>query len=264
MGTGKRLRLVAEDLVRHCEDRLGAMDGKGMVVCMSRRICVDLYNCLVEDVEFAIRQNVSQAVAAEQVVDIFSAAGLDKPDTSVLSDDFLKGVRGMKQKNLAVEALGRLIVDSIQTRLRTNVVESRRFSEMLVDTINRYQNRAIEAAEVIEVLIDLAQEMRDAQHRGEALGLSEEEVAFYDALATNDSAVAILGDDTLRAIARELVESVGRNATIDWTVREASRAKLRVIVRRTLKRFGYPPDKQEKATQTVLEQAERLCQEWVG
>ncbi len=217
-----------------------------------------------EDVEFAIRQIVSQAVAAEQVVDIFSAAGLDKPDISVLSDDFLEEVRGMKQKNLAVEALRRLIEDGIETRLRTNVVESRRFSEILVDTINRYQNRAIEAAEVIEALIDLAQEMRDAQHRGEALGLSEEEVAFYDALETNDSAVAILGDDTLRAIARELVEAVRGNATIDWTVREASRAKLRVIVRRTLKRFGYPPDKQEKATQTVLEQAERLCQEWVG
>ncbi|MEN6640959.1 MAG: type I restriction endonuclease subunit R [Armatimonadia bacterium] len=217
-----------------------------------------------EDVELAVRQIVSQAVSADQVVDIFSIAGLDKPDISVLSEEFLEEVRGIKQKNLAVEALRRLIEDTIKTRGRTNVVESRKFSEILVDTIKRYQNRTIEAAAVIEALIQLAKDMRDAQKRGESLGLSEEEVAFYDALETNDSAVAVLGDDTLRAIARELVEAVRKNASIDWTVRESTRAKLRVIVRRTLKRFGYPPDKQEKATQTVLEQAEQLCREWAG
>ncbi|MGH2583794.1 MAG: DUF3387 domain-containing protein, partial [Dehalococcoidia bacterium] len=160
------------------------------------------------------------------------------------------------------ELLEKLLADEIRTRGRRNVVQARSFSDMLDRAIRRYQNRAVEAAQVIEELIDLAKQMREAEARGEELGLSEEEVAFYDALETNDSAVAVLGDDTLREIARELVAAVRANVTIDWTVRENVRAKLRVLVKRILRKHGYPPDKQEQAAQTVLEQAEVLSQEW--
>ena len=164
----------------------------------------------------------------------------------------------MPQRNLAVELLRKLLSGEIQTRRRKNVVQARSFAEMLEQTIRRYQNRAIEAAQVIEELIGLAKEMRHANARGETLGLTEDELAFYDALETSDSAVKVLGDDTLRAIARELVATVRANVTIDWTVRENVRAQLRVLVKRILRKHGYPPDKQEKATQTVLEQAEVL------
>ena len=175
---------------------------------------------------------------------------------SVLSDEFLAEVKGMPQRNLAVELLQKLLKGELATRRRKNVVQARSFAEMLEQTLRRYQNRAIEAAQVIEELIGLAQEMREANARGEQLGLAEDELAFYDALGTNDSAVQVLGDQTLCRIARELVETVRNNVTIDWTLRENVRAKLRVLVKRTLKRHGYPPDKQEQATRTVLEQAE--------
>jgi len=145
-----------------------------------------------------------------------------------------------------------------------NLVQARSFSEMLEQTIRKYQNRTIEAAQVITELIELAKEMREAHRRGERLNLSEEELAFYDALETNDSAVKVLGDETLRTIARELVETVKRNITIDWTVRESVRAKLRTLVKRILRKYGYPPDRQERATRTVLEQAELLCRDWAG
>jgi type I restriction enzyme R subunit len=168
----------------------------------------------------------------------------------------------MPQRNLAVELLQKLLKGEIGTRRRKNVVQARSFAEMLEQTIRRYQNRAIEAAQVIEELISLAKDMREANARGEALGLSEDELAFYDALETNDSAVKMLGDETLRGIARELVETVRNNVTIDWTLRENVRAQLRVLVKRILRKHGYPPDKQEKATQTVLEQAEVLSAEW--
>lgn len=170
----------------------------------------------------------------------------------------------MPQRNLAVELLQKLLKGELATRRRKNVVQARSFAEMLEQTLRRYQNRAVEAAQVIEELIQLAKEMREAQVRGEALGLSEDELAFYDALETNDSAVQVLGDDTLRGIARELVETVRNNVTIDWTMREDVRAKMRVMVKRILRNHGYPPDKQEKATQTVLEQAALLSNEWVG
>jgi len=170
----------------------------------------------------------------------------------------------MPQRNLAVELLQKLLKGEIGTRRRKNVVQARSFAEMLEQTIRRYQNRAIEAAQVIEELIGLAKQMREANARGEALGLSEDELAFYDALETNDSAVKVLGDETLRAIARELVETVRNNVTIDWTLRENVRAQLRVLVKRILRKHGYPPDKQEKATQTVLEQAEVLSAEWAA
>jgi len=217
-----------------------------------------------DELDYAIRQIVSRAVASDEVIDIFAAAGLKKPDLSILSDEFLAEVRGLPQRNLAVETLRKLLEGEIKTRGRKNIVQARSFAEMLEQAIRRYQNRAIEAAAVIEELIALAQEMREADQRGEQLGLSEDEIAFYDALEVNDSAVQVLGDETLRTIAQELVQAVRNSVTIDWTLRENVRARIRVMVKRILRRYGYPPDKQEKATQTVLEQAEVLCREWVS
>ncbi|MBM3744684.1 MAG: type I restriction endonuclease subunit R [Acidobacteria bacterium] len=217
-----------------------------------------------EELDHAVRQIISRAVAPEGVVDIFAAAGLKKPDISVLSDEFLAEVRAMPQRNLSVELLRKLLHGEIRTRRRKNVVQARSFAEMLEETIRRYQNRAVEAAQVIEELIALARDMREADRRGESLGLSEDELAFYDALETNDSAVKVLGEPTLRAIARELVETVRNNVTIDWTLRENVRARLRVLVKRVLRKHGYPPDKQEKATLTVLEQAEVLSDTWAA
>lgn len=215
-----------------------------------------------DDIEHAVRQIISRAVAPEGVIDIFAAAGLAKPDISILSEEFLSEVRGMPQRNLAVELLEKLLKGELATRRRKNLVQARSFAEMLEQTIRRYQNRSIEAAQVIEELIGLAKEMREAHARGDALKLSEDELAFYDALETNDSAVKVLGDDTLRTIAQELVKTVRANVTIDWTLRENVRAQLRVLVKRILRKYGYPPDKQEKATQTVLEQAALLSAEW--
>lgn len=216
-----------------------------------------------EKLDHAVRQIISRAVAPEGIVDIFAAAGLKKPNISILSDEFLSEVGEMKQRNLAVELLQKLLRNEISTRRRKNIVQSRSFTEMLERTIRRYQNRSIEAAAVIEELIEIAREMREAAARGEKLGLSEEELAFYDALETNDSAVRVLGDQALRTIAQELVETVRKNLEIDWTLRESVRAKLRLLVKKVLRRHGYPPDKQEKATRTVLEQAELLSAEWV-
>ena len=211
-----------------------------------------------------MRQIISRSVASEGVIDIFAAAGLEKPDISILSEEFLAEVRGMPQRNLAVELLQKLLKGEVATRRRKNVVQARSFARMLEQTLRRYQNRAVEAAQVIEELIQLARELREATARGEKLGLSEDELAFYDALETNDSAVQVLGDETLRAIARELVETVRGNVTIDWILRENVRANLRRLVKRTLRRYGYPPDKQEKATRTVLEQAEVLSAGWAA
>ncbi len=207
-------------------------------------------------------QIISKAVVSDEIVDIFAAAGLKKPDISILSDEFLAEVRGLPQHNLAVELLQKLLRGEIHTRRRHNVVQARSFVELLEATIRKYQNRAIETAQVIEELIQLAKEMRDAGQRGQELGLSEDEVAFYDALETNDSAVKVLGDETLKTIARELVATVRRNVTINWAICENVRAQLRVYVKRILRKHGYPPDKQEKATQTVLEQAEVLSEAW--
>ena len=217
-----------------------------------------------EDLDHAVRQIISRAVSSEGVVDIFAAAGLEKPDISILSDEFLAEVRGMPQRNLAVELLQKLLKGEVAQRRRKNVVQARSFAEMLEHTLRRYQNRAIEAAQVIEELIQLAKDLRAANARGEEMGLSEDEMAFYDALETNDSAVQVLGDETLRTIARELVETVRKNVTIDWTLRENVRAQLRVLVKRILRKHGYPPDKQEKATQTVLEQAAVLSAGWAA
>ena len=217
-----------------------------------------------EELDSAVRQIVSRAVASEEVVDIFTAAGLKRPDISILSDEFLAEVQNMPHRNLAVELLQKLIRGELSIRRSKNVVQARSFVELLEQTLRRYENRSIEAAQVIEELIQIARELREAGERGEKLGLSDDELAFYDALETNDSAVQVLGDDTLRDIARELVRTVRNNVTIDWTLREDARANLRRLVRRLLRRHGYPPDKQEKATQTVLEQAEVLSGGWVS
>jgi len=215
-----------------------------------------------EEIELAIRQIVSKAVSSDEVIDIFAAAGLKKPDISILSDEFLAEVRGMPQRNLAVEMLRKLLEGEIKARGRKNVVQARSFAELLENAIKKYQNRAIETAQVIEELIALAKDLREANQRGEKLGLTDDEVAFYDALEVNDSAVAVLGDETLRLIAQELVKAVRNSITIDWTVRENVRAQMRVIIKRILRKYGYPPDKQAHATELVLEQAEVLCKGW--
>jgi len=217
-----------------------------------------------EELDSAVRQIVSRAVASDQVVDIFSAAGLKKPDISILSDEFLAEIKHLQQRNLALEVLKKLLNDEIKTRSKRNLVQSRLFSQMLEEAIRKYQSRAIETAQIIQELIDLAKDMREANERGEKLGFTDEELAFYDALEVNDSAVKVLGDETLRIIARELVDTVRKNTSIDWTVKESVRAKLRTMVKRILRKYGYPPDKQEKATQTVLEQAELLCRDWAA
>ena len=217
-----------------------------------------------EELDHAIRQIISRAVASDEVVDIFAAAGLKKPDISILSDEFLAEVRNMPQKNLAIELLRKLLHNEIRVRSKKFLIQSKSFAAMLEESLRKYQNRAIEAAAVIQELIELARQMREAGKRGEDLKLTEDELAFYDALEVNDSAVKVLGEPTLTAIAHELVETIRNSVTIDWTEREAVRAKIRVAVKRILRKHGYPPDKQEKATQTVLQQAELLCAEWAG
>ena len=217
-----------------------------------------------EELDHAIRQIISRAIMSGEVVDIFAAAGLKKPDISILSDDFLTEVRNMPQRNLAVELLQKLLKGEIKSKSKRNVVQARHFSEMLDQALRKYQNRAIETAQVIEALIELAKDMNAANARGEALHLTDDELAFYDALEVNDSAVKVLGEPTLVNIARELVVAVKNNISIDWTVRENVRAQLRVIVKRILRKYGYPPDKQEAATNLVLEQAALNAEEWVA
>jgi type I restriction enzyme R subunit len=217
-----------------------------------------------EERDAAIRQIISRAVASDEVVDIFAAAGLKKPDISILSDQFLAEVRGMPQKNLAVELLRKLLSGEIKIRSRKFLIQSRSFAGMLEQAIRKYQNRAIEAAAVIEELIKIAKDMREADKRGEELGLTDEERAFYDALAENESARQAMGSKELRVIATELVTQVRKSVTIDWTERESAKAKIRVMVRRILRKHGYPPDLQEEATKTVLAQAELLCADWAA
>ncbi|MCH8830689.1 MAG: DUF3387 domain-containing protein, partial [Planctomycetes bacterium] len=217
------------------------------------------------ELDQAIRQLVSKAVSAgDEVIDLFSASGLKKPDISILSDEFLAEVQQLPHKNLAVELLEKLLKGEIKTRRKKNVVQSRSFAEMLQKAVNQYHSRAITTQEVIEHLIQIAKEMRDAGQRGEKLGLNDDETAFYDALAANDSAVNVMGDKQLAIIACELLGTIKANVSIDWTIKETVRAKMRVLVRRILKKYGYPPDLAEAATQTVLEQAETLCAEWAA
>jgi type I restriction enzyme, R subunit len=238
--------------------------------------------------EHAVRQLVPRVIAPQGVVDIFAAAGLQRPDISVLSDTFLAEVRDLPQKNVAIEVLRKLLNDELRTRSRSNLVQSRAFSQMLERTIRAYQNRALTTAEIIEQLIGLAKEMKAAQRRGEQLGLKEDELAFYDALiahgeeavreseahgtqeqrapyladAAHNSVVRIMGDETLRDIARELVATVRQNTTIDWMYKDSARARLRLAVKKLLRKYGYPPDKQANATETVLKQAELFSEQW--
>ena len=215
-----------------------------------------------EQKEHALRQIISKAVVSAEVVDIFKAAGLNRPDIGILSEEFLEDVRHMKERNLAVELLERLLKDDIRSRFKTNVVQQAKFSELLQQSLQRYRNRAIETAQVIEELIEMARKFRAAAMRGERLGLNGDEMAFYDALANNEAAVRELGDETLKKIAVELTQKLRASVTVDWSVRETVRARLRVMVKTLLKRYKYPPDRQDAATETVLRQAESLSAEW--
>jgi type I restriction enzyme R subunit len=215
-------------------------------------------------VELAIKQIVSKAISSDEVIDVFEVAGLKKPDISVLSEKFLDDVRNMPQKNLALEVLRRLINDEIKERTKKNLVKAKQFSEMLDEAVHAYLNRNLDSAQVVEELIQLAKKIKEETSRGTDLGLNDDELAFYDALGVNDSAVKVLGDETLKTIARELVRIVRNNLSIDWTLKDSVQANLRVMVKRVLKKYGYPPDKQQKATETVLEQTKFLSNAWLA
>ncbi|WP_374327245.1 type I restriction endonuclease subunit R [Azonexus sp.] len=214
--------------------------------------------------ELAIRQIIGAAVVSDEVVDIFDAVGLDKPNIGILDDAFLAEVRNLPERNLAVELLERLLEGEIRSRFAGNLVQERKFSELLAGVITRYQNRAIETAQVIEELIEMAKKFRAAANRGEALGLSEDEVRFYDALADNESAVRELSDETLKKIAHELTESLRQNLSVDWSERESVRARLRLMVKRILRKYKYPPDQQDAAVDLVLAQARALGEAWLA
>lgn len=214
--------------------------------------------------EMAIKQIVSKAISSDQVIDVFEVAGLKKPDLSVLSEEFLAEVRNMPQKNIAIEVLRKLVTDEIQERTKKNLVQSRHFSEMLEEAVRAYLNRNLDSAQVVEELIQLAKKIKSETDRGADLGLSEDEIAFYDALEANDSAVKVLGDETLKTIAKELVKTVRKSVSIDWTLKESVQAEMRVMVKRILRKYGYPPDKQVQATETVLEQTKLLSNAWLA
>ena len=215
-----------------------------------------------EQRDAAIRQIISQAVVSERVVDIFDAVGLDKPNIGLLDDEFLAQVKNLPERNLAVELLERLLEGEIKAKFATNVVQQRKFSDLLTSVIARYQNRSIETAQVMEELVDMAKKFRQAASRGEALGLSEDEVRFYDALANNESAVKELTDETLKRIAHELTDNLRKSMTVDWSQRESVRANLRLMVKRILRKYKYPPDLQDAAVELVLQQAEALGESW--
>jgi len=214
------------------------------------------------EIDTAIRQIVDKAVAVDGIIDIFDAAGVKKPDISILSDDFLEEIRGMKRKNIALELLKKILNDEIKIRIKKNLIQSKKLSDMLDAAIKKYQNKLLTAAQIIEELIKLAKEIKEINKRGEDLGLTEDEIAFYDALATNGSAKEVLGDNTLRELARILVQQVKSNTAIDWTIKESVQAKLRVIVKRILRQYGYPPDQRKLATENILKQAELFADEW--
>jgi type I restriction enzyme R subunit len=215
-----------------------------------------------EQRELAIRQIINSAVVSGSVVDIFDAVGLDKPNIGLLSDEFLAQVKNLPEKNLAVELLERLLQGEIKSRFSSNVVQDKKFSELLASVIQRYQNRSIETAQVMEELVAMARKFREAASRGDALGLSEDELKFYDALATNESAVRELTDETLKKIAHELTENLRQNLSVDWSERTSVRAKLRLMVKRILRKYKYPPDLQDAAVELVLEQAQVMGESW--
>lgn len=214
------------------------------------------------EIETAIRQIVDKAVVSDGIVDIFDAAGIKKPDISILSDEFLDAVKGMERKNIAFELLKKILNDEINLRVRKNFIQSKKLSELLENSIRKYQNNLLTTAQVIEELIRLAKDIKESDKRGETLHLSDNELAFYDALANNKSAKEVLGDETLKILARVLVEKVRSNTSIDWTLKESVQSRLRVIVKRTLRQYGYPSDLEFLATENVLKQAELLTDEW--
>ncbi|MGB0864563.1 MAG: DUF3387 domain-containing protein, partial [Saprospiraceae bacterium] len=213
-----------------------------------------------EDIESAIRKIVSKALISENVVDVFDAAGLDKPEISILSDDFLQEIKSMKRKNSALELLKRLLNDELKIRAKTNIVQSKKFSERLKEAVIKYQNNLLSTAEIIEEMMEMAKEMREADKRGEELNLAPEELAFFDALAVNESAKEVLGDEILKELALVLADRIRKNTTIDWTKKESVRAKLRVIVKRTLRKYGYPPKFQKGVVEQILQQSEMMAE----
>jgi type I restriction enzyme R subunit len=217
-----------------------------------------------ERFDTAIKQILSKAVISDRIIDIFEAAGIQKPELSILSEGFLAEVKEMPQKNLAFEALRKLLNDEIRFISRKNLVQGKSFMEMLDRTIKRYTNKSVEAAQVIEELIELARKVREEKGRAKQQNMTDDELAFYDALGVNDSAVQVLGNETLRKIALELTQMIRKSVTIDWTQRDSVQAEIRLKVKKILRKYGYPPDRQERATQTVLEQAELIAKDWVA
>jgi type I restriction enzyme R subunit len=212
----------------------------------------------------AIKQILSKAVISDRIIDIFEAAGIQKPELSILSEGFLAEVKEMPQKNLAFEALKKLLNDEIRFISRKNLIQGKSFMEMLDKTIKRYTNKSVEAAQVIEELIELARKVRAEKSRAKLQDMNDDELAFYDALGVNDSAVQVLGNETLRKIALELTQMIRKSVTIDWTQRESVQAEIRLRVKKILRKYGYPPDKRERATQTVLEQAGLIAKDWIA
>jgi type I restriction enzyme R subunit len=216
------------------------------------------------DRELAIQQIVSRAVVSTEIIDIMRAAGLESPDISILSDEFLAEVRQMERRNLAIEALKKLIAGEVRSQAQRNVTQSKAFTERLEAAIARYHANALTTAQVLEELIQIAKDIRASRARGEETGLTDEEIAFYDALAENKSARDVMGEPALRVIAHELVKSIRGSVSVDWVHREAARARIRVLVKRILRKYGYPPDLQDAAVQTVLQQAEALSASWAA
>ncbi|MER8975268.1 type I restriction endonuclease subunit R [Mesorhizobium sp. M0800] len=248
----------ASDEARNIRDEVGFFQTVRAALVKS----VDGAERSAADREFAIQQILDRAVVSTEIVDILAAAGITTPDISILSDEFLAEVQQLEKKNLALEALRKLLNDEIRSRSKTNVVETKRFSERLEAAITRYHTNAISTVEVLQELIELAKEVRAARRRGEDEGLSQDEVAFYDALAESESAVELMGNDSLKVIAHELLVSLKGSVSVDWSHRESARARMRVLVKRILRKHGYPPDLQDAAVQTVLRQAEALSATW--
>ncbi len=216
------------------------------------------------EIDTVVRQIINKSIVSEGVVDIFDAAGLKKPDISVLSDEFMDEIRGMQHKNVAIEVLKKLLNDEIKGRMRVNIVKSKSLSDSLEEIIRKYNNRLLSSTEVIEELIKLAKEIKESEKEPKELGLTEYEYAFYTAIANNKSARELMGKEKLRELAVVLFNKVRKNTSIDWTIRESARAELKVIVKRTLRQYHYPPDMQKLATETVLKQAEQIAEEITG
>ena len=232
---------------------------KAVKASIVKLIAVDGRKKTTAQLDQELNQLISRSISSDEVIDILGAVGLNKPNIAILSDEFLEEVRGMKQKNLAVELLNRLLQGDIKGFRRHNLVQSKKFSEMLEASIHKYQNRAIETTQVIMELIELAKNVRDAENRGEKTGLSDDELAFYDALADNESAKEVMGDEILKQIARDLTESIRKNISVDWSIRKSVQAKMKMIIKRLLKKYGYPPDRTAAAVETVMEQTQLMC-----